>query len=205
MTAAILLPVRGESERRQNQHRGIEDLEPFRHHADHGVRIAAHVDRALDDAGICVEAPLPERIGQHGEAVAGRVFVGAPHAAKQRLDAECLKQARSRLEAIRELRLAGADEIERDVGDRAGGFERGHGCCDVEIVGWRRVVARKAQRCGVLPDDDEARRIIERQPLQQDRIGDAGDCGVGADAKSASVAMTAAVKPGWRLNVRSAK
>ena len=183
MAAAILLPVGGESKRRQNQDRGIEDLEPFRHHADHRVRIAAHVDRAVDDAWIAVEPALPERVRQHGQAVAGRVFVGAPDAAEQRLDPECLKQTRGRLDAVYELGIAGTDEIERHVGDRTGGLERGHGRRDVEVVGRRRVVARKAHRRGVLPDHDEARRILERQPLEQHRVGDAEDRGVGADAE----------------------
>jgi hypothetical protein len=91
MAAAILLPVRRESERRQNQDRRIENLEPFRHHADDGVRIATHIDGALDDAGIGVEPALPERIRQHGEAVAGRVLVGAPDTAEERLDTEVVK------------------------------------------------------------------------------------------------------------------
>ena len=67
--------------------------EPFRHHADHRVRLAAEQDRAAQDARVRPEGAAPQAVGEHGERGAARhVLLGGEGAAERGSHPEDLEE-----------------------------------------------------------------------------------------------------------------
>jgi hypothetical protein len=60
-------------------------LEAFRHHANHGARLAVEVERLADDFRVATEARPPKAIAENDDAVAaGLVFLIRKYAAEHR-------------------------------------------------------------------------------------------------------------------------
>ena len=97
---------------RRPQLDAARELEVGRHDADH--REAAVVERHLliEDAGVAAEAPLPERVAEHGDRLRARlVFVIGEEAAPQGIDAQRLEQLSRHHAAGQPLGLARARQV----------------------------------------------------------------------------------------------
>src|SRR6185437_17115876 len=82
-----------------------------RHDADNGVRQSVECDGLAEDCGIATEMPLPQRVAQNGDKVAGRIFVPRECAAKKRTRAERGKEIRRDACSRNALRLARSGEV----------------------------------------------------------------------------------------------
>jgi hypothetical protein len=150
------------------------------------VRQAVERDRSADERGIGAEAPSPQTIAdQRDRIAAGAVAVVQEHASQDRPDSEEREQVVRHARAGEPLGIAAARQIEcLPSGDDLHAFEDA-----VLILPVLEISRRGFDRCGaaaaaeVFPDDDEAIRIRKRQGPDGDRVYEAEDGGVGADAQ----------------------
>jgi len=114
---------------------------------------------------------------------AARVRFGE-HAAARGRHAERREKARRRHDAGEPLRrVARLGEIEALLREQSGVGERRRLLTPIDVIGNRDAGDRQAvARIGIV-DVDEAFAIGVRQWFQQQRVDDAEDCGVGADAE----------------------
>ena len=158
--------------------------EAGRHHPDDDRRPAVDVDPPADDAGIAAVAPLPHRVAQQDRGRGGDgVVIGLERAAERGLGAE-------------QREVVGGDEADAQLlgivlaGQRRGGRPDGAEAVEprgavVEVLqlGTRERRPRIALGGLIGPHEHQPIRIPEGQRLDQQRVGDAEDGGVGGDAE----------------------
>ena len=148
-----------------------QDLELLRDDADHGPQRAIQLDLTADDGRIAIEPRLPERLAQHDHVGALLVVRGKKRAARDRMDAEHVENARrdplpgDGFGVAVGARHHHAADVRRKAGDR---LERAAARLPVEHVERRAVAARV--RLGPLPDRDQPSGITVGQRLQQRRV-----------------------------------
>jgi len=180
--SALVARSRVENQRHpQLRFRRPERREPetFRHDADDGVSLPVERDGGPHYIRIGREPGFPERMPQNDDTVAAEVlFVRAEHASDQRLDAQKRQDVGRQVQRVQLIGPLGAGEIGCPEFGRANPFER---------AGPRAPFEKRLGRYGrtAVADDDEAAGIRVGERSQQDRVHDAEDCGVGANAECA--------------------
>ncbi len=164
----------GERERR---HVGGQD-------ADDLVRPAIEGERLADRVALAAEVRLPEAVGEDDDGrSAGLVFVGHERPPHGRLDAEHREEVPRHHERLDLLGVAQA-------GDRVGVADRHREVAEHLLALAQDLVARPGE-AGLVDallggrgvDLDEPLGLLVRQRLQEDRLDEAEDGGVGADAE----------------------
>jgi hypothetical protein len=160
-------------------------VKSFGGHADDGERVSVHLQRPADDGGIAVEAALPELVAEHGER--RRAGLIAVRRREQPADlwmrAEDVEVVGRHHVAEDPLGAVGAAEAHRLGAQLVGVDVSEHGVArpDVEVVRVGAVVEAAAVLAAADIDEpsglDDADRCLEQQ-----RVGDREDRGVGADA-----------------------
>jgi hypothetical protein len=173
-----------ERHRQPDLHVGIEEPEVLRQHADNGERLAVDPEIAADGVVLPAEPLLPRRVGQ--DRFAGLACLPLLLGEETSADRLRLQQAQQRGRAQHRddpLRLAVAAErhaarvVERLL------LEHGRVAQAIVVVRHaRRAAGDPGRRVGV-EHVDELPGLRNRQRLEQDRIDDREDRGVGAYAE----------------------
>ena len=152
--------------------------------ADDGVRRAVERERLAEHRRIAVEALLPHRMAdQHDVLAAGRIFVRREIAADHRLQAQRRQQRRRGLEANELFRIAAAGQRER-VADRQREIaEHLLPLLHFEEARIGEADAREVLRLVRRAQSDQPVRLAIRQRTQEDRVDDAEERDVRADAE----------------------
>ena len=153
------------------------------------LRVAAASAEAVErDAGtdhirVGAEGALPEAVAQDDDRrLAGRVFIRPQQPSVERLRAEQVEQAGGRQNPFDPLRvLAGQQRAGAALRNRHL-LERSVFGADVDELPRRRPVLRDVDAWRSQPQHREPVRVGIRQRLEQQRVDDAEDGGVGADA-----------------------
>ena len=144
---------------------------------------AVERDRLADDRRIAAERALPERVAEnHDGRLARHVLVSPQETPVHRPGAEQRKQTGRGLERLDALRLVRANQrADAPARDRHQ-LERSILLLNVEVLPRRRPILRNVDPGRPQPQHREPIRFRIRQRLQQQRIDDAEDRAVGADA-----------------------
>jgi len=168
---------------------GEQAGEAWRRDADDGEHAAVERERLIDDAGIGPEPLRPHRVRQDDDRRRGRgpILVGQEAAPERRADAEDRKEVGGDDRAAHRFALAAM--VPHEIGRFAA--ERAHLGEDAIVVAIELVVGIRelhvaadagAARRVVLPDLAQARGIRDGRRLQQERVDEREDGGVGGDA-----------------------
>jgi hypothetical protein len=145
-------------------------------------------DLAADDPGIGAEARLPDRMAEdHDAARSLRSLLSREGAPERRPCSQDREEVGRHLRRGHGFGLAAAGQVQARVLDERHLLEDVVLTLPVEIVGGRNGEGshpREGCRGRRMPDPHEPRGIGIRQRLEQDRVDDAEDGGVGADAES---------------------
>ena len=204
---ALDLRLRAEGQRKKDVHlpdagNGRHDLavqqEVRPEHADDLVLVAWHVrilesvqrDELAHDARIGAERAAPECVTEDNDGrVSQRVLLRAKEPSVEWRRAQQVKQARRRLEpfdalrpVLRGRRISRAREQCADAAVRDRHFgKRAVLLLDVEVLSGRRPVLRDVDPWRPQPQHNQSIGVRIWQRLQQQRVDDAEDRGVGAD------------------------
>ena len=153
------------------------------HDADDGVRPFVEAEDAADRGGGAARGLPRERLADdRGIARADRIFLGGEPAAGNLTDAQHREQFPGHAERCDPERLAvGRSEIDLCRHQRRQRLDAGALAAEVEVIGHRRRLARRAAVAVGLPDHHEPVELVERRRPQQDRVHDAENGCVGAD------------------------
>ena len=183
MAAALLVAI-GEQRERHEEVGAGEEAEVLGQRADHGVAVAAQLDRLADDVRVAAESAFPKAVHEdHGAGRAWLVVVRAVQPAEDRLDAEFRQEVCARHAAEDALRLAVAHQVEAlaahggEVAEEVGRELR----LPVDEVepGDRGLGKRRH----VLADQQQPIRLGERQRAQEREADHAEQHRVRADAE----------------------
>jgi hypothetical protein len=129
------------------------------------------------------EGALPEGVAEdHHRRLSRHVVLGLQQASVHGPRAQHRKQAGRGLEPFDALRLIRAEQRGDAPARDRHLLERAVLLLDVEVLPWRRPVLRDVDARRPQPQHDEPIRIGVGQRLQQQRVDDAEDRAVGADA-----------------------
>src|SRR2546426_196977 len=169
---------------------GIWEMEAWWHDADDEVRPPFHHHRLTDDARIAAEQPLPQPVAEDGDlGSSGSIVVWLDRASDERLRGENGKQAAADARAVNPLRHLTPRQIECPAGEEAQAVEaRGLFAPVVEVgqrgAGHRAGCCRRGRRVRPASDEDEEPvGLAKRKGPEHDRVNDAEDRGVRADAE----------------------
>ncbi len=148
----------------------LHELELPRHHPHHRVLLAVQEEVPAENARIASESSLPEPVAQHDHAGrAGPVLLGGEHAPDPGGHAEQGEEGGGDTPRLHLLRLAVARQHEARGRGRRHLFERLALSAQGPVARRREVVAREADRGGVVPDHQETLGVAEGQLSEQDR------------------------------------
>ena len=148
--------------------------------ADDHIGLAAQRDRAADDGRVAPEPPHPERVIEQGDALAVRtVFLHRERPTPDDVDAEQAEEVGRDLRHPRLFRTSHVGEVH---GVRA---IRGHVLKDAGLLAVVRELRWRAGRSGALwrtgQRNHDPIRVGQRRRLQEDRVDDGEDRGIGAN------------------------
>ena len=153
-----------------------------RRHADDLERRPVEGDGTADDAGVGPERAPPEAVRDHGDGVRARVLFRHEPTAQHGTNPEHVEIVRAHRLREQALALAALGQRHRRGGPGREAGERVH-ATEVEVVRIRR---RPVQRAAEVAREDghDLGRPRHRHRAQEQRVHEAEDRGVGADAES---------------------
>ncbi len=164
------------------------EVEAAREYANDGEGAVVEINGLAEDGGIAMELPLPDGIAEQDDLACSRErFVFMEEAAHQRVHAEHLEEIRSDTDAGEGPGIAVAGELEVVAGGEGivsgdvgvGLVALAELCIGVNGIGGGGPVAVEDLRT----DPEQARGIAEGKRAQHERVDDAEDGDVGADAE----------------------
>ncbi len=173
-------------ERHPELRRVAQTLEAGRHDADHGVlpRRAAERERAPEDLRIGAESALPQTVAQndHVRRLGHEVLVGLKHAAARRRHAQQRKVRRRDEFSVDALGLLGPDHRHALAVEGGDVLEALRSRAPIDVVRIRGPPAFHSRAHDIAPQFHERGRILVRERPLADRVDEAEDGRVRADA-----------------------
>src|ERR1700733_6542076 len=163
------------------------EVEAAREYANDGEGAVVEINGPAEDGWIAMELPLPNGIAEQDDLTGSRErFVFMEKAAHQWVYAEHLEEIRSDANAGEGPGIAMAGGLEVVAGGE--GMVAGDVCVGLVALAELRIGVNGIGGRGPVAvedlgaDPEQARGIVEGQRAQHERVDDAEDCNVGADA-----------------------